>query len=407
MLEPSLRFKEFADDYITVELSTIVDRVKRKNKNNETDRPLTIASLEGLVDQRTYFDKPIASKDMSGYYLIKNGEFAYNKSYSKGYPVGSIKRLEKYESGALSTLYICFALKNNSGINSDYLKQYFESPLWHEKVKNICAEGARNHGLLNVIPDEFYAVEHNLAPTTLEQGKIASFLGKIDLRIEKQKEIVDSVTKIKNSIISQIFDGTLRIDSVQTGFSDWEWTYLSDILKERKEKSHGSEEVYSVSVSKGLVNQIEHLGRSFAAEDTTKYKVAYPGDVIYTKSPTGDFKWGIVKQSNIEKNVIISPLYGVFIPKNRNIGYLIDAYFSSSVRAHNYLITQVRKGAKNTINVTNAEFLDKQIYLPTDESECSLLVKYIKLLNEQVTKEEEYLNSLIKFKAGLLQRMFC
>ena len=63
-------------------LSEISDRVRRKNSEDQTDIPLTIVSIQGLVDQRTYFGKTVASKDMSGYYLLQNGEFAYNKSYS-------------------------------------------------------------------------------------------------------------------------------------------------------------------------------------------------------------------------------------------------------------------------------------------------------------------------------------
>ena len=111
MIAPKIRFPEFHGEYVNDSLSEISDRVRRKNSDNQTDIPLTIASIEGLVDQRTYFGKTVASKDMSGYYLLQNGEFAYNKSYSKGFPVGSIKRLDKYAQGALSTLYICFALK--------------------------------------------------------------------------------------------------------------------------------------------------------------------------------------------------------------------------------------------------------------------------------------------------------
>ena len=176
MLEPKLRFPEFTEDYTPDALVDITDRVRRKNSENQTDIPLTIASIEGLVDQRTYFGKPIASKDMSGYYLLKKGEFAYNKSYSKGYPVGSIKRLDNYEQGALSTLYICFSVKEDADVTSDYLVQYFNSSVWHKTVSEICAEGARNHGLLNVSPDDFFATVHYFAPTKAEQEKISNFL---------------------------------------------------------------------------------------------------------------------------------------------------------------------------------------------------------------------------------------
>ena len=88
---------------------------------------------------------------MSGYYLLKNGEFAYNKSYSVGFDFGSIKRLDYYPMGALSTLYICFALKKH---DTDFVKAYFDSLKWYREIYMISAEGARNHGLLNV-PNNF------------------------------------------------------------------------------------------------------------------------------------------------------------------------------------------------------------------------------------------------------------
>ena len=407
MFAPKMRFPEFRDEYMSYALSEVFDRVMRKNKNNQTDIPLTIASIEGLVDQRTYFDKTIASKDMTGYYLLKKGEFAYNKSYSKGYPVGSIKRLDKYEQGALSTLYICFSLKNNSEIISDYLVQYFNSPAWYKVVNEVCAEGARNHGLLNVSPNSFFATLHRFATTKEEQIKVASFLALCDRKIELQIKRVEALEKRRGGILQQIFSQKIRFKQADgKDFPNWENTLLSKLLTERKIKSTGNEEVYSVSVTKGLVNQIEHLGRSFAAEDTSKYKVVKPGDVVYTRSPTGNFKWGIVKQSKIDKDVIVSPLYGVFIPRNNAFGFVLDAYFSSSVRAHNYLITQIRKGAKNTINITNDVFLKKEICLPTSEEEALKIQQFVELLDKQIDLEKEKLESIKQIKKGLLQQMF-
>ena len=97
---PLLRFRKFSHPWKKDKLSNFTSRIMRKNSNNETELPLTISSKDGLVDQVTFFNKKVSSKDMSGYYLLKNGEFAYNKSYSNGYDFGSIKRLERYEMGA-------------------------------------------------------------------------------------------------------------------------------------------------------------------------------------------------------------------------------------------------------------------------------------------------------------------
>ena len=203
---PKLRFKGYNDEWKHYRLKDITTRITRKNKKLESDRPLTISAIDGLIDQKDYFNRQIASKDMSGYYLLKNGEFAYNKSYSNGFPYGSIKRLNKYDKGALSTLYICFSLQN---ICSDFLEKYFETDKWYKEIYMIAVEGARNHGLLNISVEDFFNTMHKF-PNIEEQEKIASFLTLIDKKIEKQKELVELLKKYKRGLLSAIFSQKLR-----------------------------------------------------------------------------------------------------------------------------------------------------------------------------------------------------
>ena len=202
---PKLRFPGFDEPWRAEKLSDFADRVTRKNSKNETDLPLTISSKDGLVDQVSYFNKTVASKDMSGYYLLKNGEFAYNKSYSVGYDFGSIKRLDRYPMGALSTLYICFALKRHE---SDFIKAYFDSLKWYREIYMISAEGARNHGLLNVPTEEFFDTKHYLPENTGEQRKIADFLIALDRRIDAQQSLVDNLKKYKRGLVKLVFEQT-------------------------------------------------------------------------------------------------------------------------------------------------------------------------------------------------------
>ena len=150
---PNLRFPEFQGEWEKMRLDAFTERVMRKNKSNQSRLPLTISAQYGLVDQITFFNKVVASTDLSNYYLLKKGEFAYNKSYSSDYPWGAIKRLDNYDQGALSSLYICFAPQDN--VVSDFILQYFESPKWHKGISEIAVEGARNHGLLNVAVQDF------------------------------------------------------------------------------------------------------------------------------------------------------------------------------------------------------------------------------------------------------------
>ena len=217
---PKLRFPGFDDPWKVEKLSDFAERVTRKNTNNETSLPLTISSKDGLVDQISYFNKTVASKDMSGYYLLKNGEYAYNKSYSVGYDFGSVKRLDRYDMGALSTLYICFALKKH---DSDFIKAYFDSLKWYREIYMISAEGARNHGLLNVPTDEFFDTKHYIPQDLAEQRKIANFMIALERRIVAQQSLMDNLKKYKRGLLSAIFERRIRFkDDDGSKFPEWE-----------------------------------------------------------------------------------------------------------------------------------------------------------------------------------------
>ena len=157
-------------------LEDIANRVTRKNEG-ESDLPLTISSQYGLVDQRTFFNNQVASKDMSGYYLLRKGELAYNKSTSGDSPWGAVKRLVRYEKGCVSTLYICFGL---DGADPDFLVTYYETDRWYKAVQMIAAEGARNHGLLNIAPNDFFDTALILPPSREEQELIGLFFARLD-----------------------------------------------------------------------------------------------------------------------------------------------------------------------------------------------------------------------------------
>ena len=191
---PHLRFPEFTDEWKESVLSDFVERVKRKNKNNLCKLPLTISAQYGLVDQISFFNKVIASENMSNYYLLHKGDFAYNKSYSSEYPWGAIKRLDCYEQGTLSSLYICF--KPYSHVSSDFLTHYFETSKWHQGISEIAVEGARNHGLLNVGIQDFFETRHCLPQSLLEQEKIAKFLNLIEERIATQNKIIEKLQSL-------------------------------------------------------------------------------------------------------------------------------------------------------------------------------------------------------------------
>ena len=177
---PEIRFAGFTDAWEQRKLEDLVDRVTRKNQDLVSELPLTISAQYGLIDQNEFFDKRVASKDVSGYYLIENGEFAYNKSTSTDAPWGAVKRLDRYENGVLSTLYIVFGIKKNNPVDSDFLVSYYSTNLWHKGIHEIAAEGARNHGLLNIAPADFFETELTIPQDIEEQKKIGKYFEELE-----------------------------------------------------------------------------------------------------------------------------------------------------------------------------------------------------------------------------------
>ena len=203
--KPEIRFPGFTDSWEQRKLGELVDRVVRKNTNNESTLPLTISAQYGLVDQITYFNNRVASRDVSNYYLVLNGEFAYNKSTSDGYPFGAVKRLDLYEKGVLSTLYIVFAPKKEQQIDSDYLTVFFDTDRWHKGVAERAAEGARNHGLLNISAEDFFDIDLSVPKDIVEQKQIGAFIRQLDNLITLQERKCKVLQKLKKCMLQKMF----------------------------------------------------------------------------------------------------------------------------------------------------------------------------------------------------------
>ena len=201
-LYPELRFPNFTDAWEQRKLGEVVERITRKNLNLESRLPLTISAQDGLISQTEFFDKQVASKNISGYYLIENGEFAYNKSYSNGYPWGAIKRLDKYKNGVLSTLYIVF---KPIDVDSQFLVSYFDTTFWHSEIAEIAVEGARNHGLLNIPVMDFFRIKIKIPKSKEEQTQIGSFFKQLDDTIALHQREVEKYKKIKQSYLEKMF----------------------------------------------------------------------------------------------------------------------------------------------------------------------------------------------------------
>ena len=384
---PNLRFPEFQGEWARMRLDAFTERVMRKNKNNKSKLPLTISAQYGLVDQITFFNKVIASTDMSNYYLLKKGEFAYNKSYSSDYPWGAIKRLDNYEQGALSSLYICFAPQDN--VVSDFILQYFESPKWHKGVSEIAVEGARNHGLLNVSVQDFFHTYHYVPKDKKEQIKIAKLLILLDERIATQNKIIEDLKKLKCAIIEKLY--------AEVKGTKYFYRQLFNIINERNKQLEYSN-VLSASQEKGMVSREDlNLDIQFERSNINTYKIVRNGDyVIHLRSFQGGFAFS-------EKTGVCSPAYTILRPNGLlEYGYL-SYYFTSREFIQSLII--VTYGIRDGRSINVDEWLDMKVVIPSKEQQTHI-VNVIDSIENKIKNEEKYSNCLLNQKQYLLRQMF-
>ena len=291
-------------------------------------------------------------------------------------------------------------------LNYNIYSQIYVAYYINHKLRFRISKLAKGVSISNVYNSDLKTLAINL-PTLPEQQKIASFLSAVDDKIRQLTRKKELLEQYKKGVMQQLFSGKLRFnDAKGKAFPEWEERKLGDVLFEHKLKSTGKEEVFSVSVHKGLVNQVEHLGRVFAAKNTDNYNLVKPNDVIYTKSPTGNFPFGIIKQSRVNRNVIVSPLYGVFTPATAGLGYMMNVYFETPTNVNNYLSSIIQKGAKNTINITNTTFLSNKIKLPISKEEQEKIGEFLFNIDVKIENISSLIEQTQTFKKGLLQQMF-
>ncbi|WP_276771380.1 restriction endonuclease subunit S [Veillonella seminalis] len=399
--KPRIRFKGFSDDWEQRKLGDIVTRVIRKNENLESKLPLTISAQFGLIAQDEFFDKRIASKNISHYYLIRKGEFAYNKSTSMDAPWGAIKRLEHYDNGVLSTLYIMFRILDENKVNSDYIVSYYVTNLWHKGVREVAAEGARNHGLLNIAPVDFFETTLTIPSNENEQKNIGEYFRRLDRLITLHQRKLEKLKIIKKSMLEKCFPKKgEKVPKIRfSGFTDdWEQRKLGDIFEEYSEKGFSDLPALTIIQGEGTIKR-EDSDRSLKYDKASllKYKLVKKGDfIVHLRS----FEGGL----EISKNIgVVSPAYHTFHGEGTDSTFYYwhfrsDDFIDIALKPHVYGIRDGR-----SINIEGM----KTIKIPwTTLDEQSRIGNLIKCINRLITLHQSKLEKLQKIKKSMLERMF-
>ena len=382
-------------------LSDFSERVTRKNTKNETNLPLTISSKDGLVDQISYFNKMVASKDISSYYLLKEGEYAYNKSYSVGYDFGSIKRLDHYPMGALSTLYICFALKRH---NSDLIRAYFDSLKWYREIYMISAEGARNHGLLNVPTEDFFQTIHYLPQDTREQRKIANFIITLDRRIDAQQSLVKSLKKYKRGVISALLSSK---SNPYYSSETWKEVALCDVASGFEYGMNAAATVYDGSHKYIRITDIDDNSHLYSQDVPVspegqvdeKYRVR-ENDILFARTGASVGKSYRYQRSDGDL-YYAGFLIRIHVNSDVNCGYVFQNTLTEAYRR--WVLLESARSGQPGINAE--QYKQYRFLLPPLELQNKISTLATNLDN-LICKEENLLSQIEQVKIALLQRLF-
>lgn len=399
MAKPKIRFKGYTDDWEQRKLEDLVDRVTRKNQDLVSELPLTISAQYGLIDQNEFFDKRVASKDVSGYYLIENGEFAYNKSTSTDAPWGAVKRLDRYENGVLSTLYIVFGIKKNNPVDSDFLVSYYSTNLWHKGIHEIAAEGARNHGLLNIAPADFFETELTIPQDIEEQKKIGKYFEELERLITLHQRKCEETKKLKKYMLQKMFpqNGQTVPEIRFAGFTDaWEQRKFSDIATRESSVCTSASDIPSVEYE-DVVAEEGRLNKDIRSKEVAKAGITFDGSqVLYGKLRpylhnwlNPDFKgiavgdWWVLKPVNMDKNFLYR---------------LIQTQQFDNV-ANQSSGSKMPRADWNLIS--SSEFM-----LPPSKEEQSKIGGYFDELDHLITLHQHKCEQLQSMKKFMLQNMF-
>ena len=340
---------------------------------------------------------------MSGYYLLKNGEFAYNKSYSVGYDFGSIKRLDRYPMGALSTLYICFALKKH---DSDFIKAYFDSLKWYREIYMISAEGARNHGLLNMPTEEFFDTKHYLPENTEEQRKIADFLITLERRIEAQQSLVDNLKKYKRGLLRTVFSEkgshSLLHDAVSHRIDE-----VCDVLSGKRIPKG---ETFSPRPTEYRYITVSDMGEKYISSDTLQFITSHTEKQITRyKVRNGDIIISVAGTLG-KLNIITPDLDGVNLTENcdRFTNFRgINPEYLYHVLSSDLIQSQIEASkTKNGQPKLALERIRNFVVPVPHQIRQEQFVGVMNSIDKYIASQQAVLDRCCKARAGLLQQLF-
>ena len=350
---------------------------------------MTISAQSGLIAQNNFFDKQVASQNLSNYLLLYKGDFAYNKSYSNGYPYGAVKRLEKFNCGVVSSLYIAF---KPTHVLPNFLAEYYETTKWYVEIYKRAAEGARNHGLLNISATDFFNSDISLPKGEDEQEKIGQLFQSLDKTITLHEEQHRQLERLKKALLQKMFADETGYPALRfKGFTaKWEQRKLGDITRRydnlrvpvtASKRKHGDIPYYGANGIQDFVSGYTHDGEFIlVAEDGARDPKNYPVNYVNGKIWVNNHAHVLQGIQGLANNLFL--LNG--IKKINIVAYLVG-------------------GSRAKLNAET--LMQLSIKLPSIH-EQEKIGQLFQSLDKTITLHDKKIQYLKKLKRGLLQKMF-
>ena len=363
-LVPRLRFPEFrsAGGWKKKKLGELAKRITRKNKDIDVARVLTNSAIDGIVDQRDYFDKDIANKsNLAGYYIVEEGDYIYNPRISSSAPVGPIGK-NKIATGIMSPLYSIFQFKKNQ---NDFFEQYFQTTCWHHYIRRVGSSGAR-HDRMSISVTDFMNMPI-LEPYPEEQQKIADCLSSVDELITAQAKKLDTLKAHKKGLMQQLFPAKgetvpkLRFPEFQDAGA-WEEESIQELIDKKNIISHldgnhgalypraeefSQEGVPYISANDFITGFVDFRGcKHLPMERALKFKkgVAVDGDILFAHNATVG---PVAKLITSLQFVILSTTATYFRCDNKK---LISDFFKFALSCPSFIEQYTRVMSQSTRN---------------------------------------------------------
>ena len=338
---------------------------------------------------------------MSGYFLLHKGEFAYNKSTSTDSPWGAIKRLEKYDMGCVSTLYICFELLSG---DPDFLVTYYETDRWYKAVQLIAAEGARNHGLLNIAPDDFFETQICIPKRIDEQRQIGAFFDRLDSLITLHQRKYDKLCVLKKSMLDKMFPkgGSLYPEIRFAGFTDpWEQRKLGELAESYSggTPAAGESEFYGGSIpfirSAEIAAESTELFLTEKGYESSSARMVKPGDVLYALYGATSGEVAVSRQKGAINQAILA-----ILPRDDCDARYITAWLR---KQKGYIVTTYLQGGQGNLSGMIVKNLEVSIPSLPEQQKIGSMLSH---LDSLITLHQRKLELLRNIKKSMLDKMF-